>query len=87
MPWFYLNIQCDGEFIEAEEAAEFSDIDAARREAVRSVRSLVSADVYAGILHLDLSVEIGDVNRIQLESISFDDAITTIPSSRTGPAR
>ena len=87
MPWFYLNIHCNGEFIGAEEAAEFRDVDGAKAEAVRSIRSLVCGDVYAGILHLDLSVEIGDVNRIQLESISFDDAITTIPSSRTGPAR
>jgi len=78
MPWFYLNIRCYGEFIEAEEAAEFSDIDAARREAVRSIRSLVSGDVHAGILHLDLSIEIRDEDGAKLDCVSFDDAIRTI---------
>jgi hypothetical protein len=81
MPWYFLHIRCNGELIEDDEGAEFRDIDAARMEAVRSVRSLVCGDVRDGILHLDLSIEIRDEGGAELQTVSFDDAIKTIPSS------
>lgn len=81
MPWFYLHIRCNDVFIEDDEGAEFPHLAAARIEAVRSIRSLVSGDVRDGKLQLDLSIEIRDGNGSQLEIVSFDDAITIISQS------
>jgi hypothetical protein len=87
MPWYHLHIRCDGELIEDDEGAEFRNVASAKVEAVRSVRSLVCGDVRDGNLHLDLSIEIRDEGGAELETVSFDDAITTIPSFRKGPVR
>ena len=84
MPWFSLHIRCNDVLIEDDEGAEFPHLAAARIESVRSIRSLVSGDVRDGKLQLDLSIEIRDGDGSQLESVSFDDAITIIPPSPEG---
>jgi hypothetical protein len=77
MPQYHLHILCDGAMIEDEEGSEFADLNSAVREAIRSVRSLVSGDVLGGRLHLDLSIEICSIERQPLRTVSFEDAITT----------
>jgi hypothetical protein len=80
MPRYYLNIRCDGEWIQDPEGADFPHLDAARTEAIRSIRSLVCGDVRDGALYLGLSIEIQDGQGQGLGSVEFDDAITTKPA-------
>jgi hypothetical protein len=46
------------------------------REAVRSVQSLVSGDVLAGVRQLDLSIQVCDAGDKALHMVLFKDAIT-----------
>ena len=75
MPQFHLHIHCDGEVIQDHEGGEFADLRSAVREAVRSVRSLVSGDVLSGVLHLDLSIDVCDDGEQSLQMVLFEDAI------------
>ena len=76
MPRYHLHILCDGEVIKDDEGGEFVDEDAAVKEAVRSIRSLVCGDVVGGALDLDLSIEIRDERDARLQEVVFEDAIT-----------
>ena len=76
MPLYHLHIHYDGEVILDEEGGEFADLQSAVREAVRSVRSLVSGDVLAGFLQLDLSIEVCDDTDRPLQMVRFEEAIT-----------
>ena len=76
MPRYHLHIHCDGEVIKDDEGGEFVDEDAAVKEAVRSIRSLVCGDVVGGALDLDLSIEIRDDRDARLQEVVFEDAIT-----------
>jgi hypothetical protein len=75
MPLYHLHIHCDGEVILDEEGGEFPDLQSAVREAVRSVRSLVGGDVLAGVLQLDLSIQVCDDQGKALQMVRFEDAI------------
>lgn len=75
LPRYHLHIHCDGEVIEDDEGGEFLDQDAAVKEAVRSIRSMVCGDVVGGVLHLDLSIEIRDDRDARLQEVVFEDAI------------
>jgi len=76
LPRYHLHIHCDGEVIKDDEGGDFLDEDAAVKEAVRSIRSLVCGDVVGGALHLDLSIEIRDDQDARLQEVVFEDAIT-----------
>jgi hypothetical protein len=76
LPRYHLHILCDGEVIKDDEGGEFVDEDAAVKEAVRSIRSLVCGDVVGGALDLDLSIEIRDERDARLQEVVFEDAIT-----------
>lgn len=80
MPRYYLHIRCDGESIPDCEGADFPHIDAARTEAIRSIRSLVCGDVHDGTLYLGLSIEIQDGQGQDLESVELDKAISIRPA-------
>lgn len=58
MPRFYLHIRSGPDFIEDEEGMELPDLAAARKEAIRGARGLMSAEVLDGSLTLDQSIEI-----------------------------
>ena len=81
---FHLHIRCDGEFFEDREGIERANLDTAIIEAVRSVRSLVAADVLRGELHLDQSIEISDDGGRHLTTVDFAQAIRTIPNRERG---
>jgi hypothetical protein len=83
LPRYHLHIHCDGEVVTDDEGGEFPDEDAAVKEAVRSIRSLVCGDVVSGALHLDLSIEIRDDRDTRLQEVVFEDAIT-IRGGRAG---
>ena len=84
MPQYHLHIHCDGAVIEDEEGGDFADLDSAVREAIRSIRSLVSGDVLGGRLHLDLAIEICSTAQRSLRTVAFEDAITTRGANRNG---
>lgn len=67
---------CDGEVIQDHEGGEFADLEFAVREAVRSVQSLVSGDVLAGVRQLDLSIQVCDAGDKALHMVLFKDVIT-----------
>ena len=85
MPRYYLHVRCDGQLIEDGEGQEFAGLEEANLEAVRSVRSLASADVRSGKLFLDLRIDIEDDQGRCLDVVEFEDAIESIPKS-TGEA-
>ena len=76
MPRYHLHIHCADEVIRDDEGGKFADLDAAVREAIRSIRSLACGDIVAGTLHLDLSIEICDGGASPLKMVSFDHAVT-----------
>ena len=84
MPRYHLHIHCDGQVIEDDEGGEFASLDAAFREAVRSIRSLVCGDVMDGKMYLDQCIEIRDDAGRALGGVRFQDAIETIPIRKRG---
>ncbi len=81
MSRYYLHIRCESEFIEDDEGAEFVNLEDARLEAVRSIRSLASGDIQDGFLDMDQRIEIMGSDGGQLATVSFSDAITVRPAS------
>jgi hypothetical protein len=62
VPTFYFHV-CDGHrFDEAEEGHELPDVEAARREAIKSLRDLIAGDVCRGEANLGMFVEVEDAN-------------------------
>ena len=75
MQRFYFNL-CNGlEFTEDEEGAEFADYAAARRNAVRSLRDVMSGDLLMGDLNTASFIEIENGQHEFIETVSFTDVV------------
>jgi hypothetical protein len=74
MPRFFFNVYDDIVALD-EEGQELPDAEAAKREAVRGVRSLASAQVLQGRLNVDHSVEVQDEDRRQVALIRFGEVV------------
>jgi len=59
-----------------EEGQELADLDAARTEAIRGIRSLLASEVQDGAMYLRGRIEIADPEGRILETIAFQDAVT-----------
>ena len=75
MPLFYLHIRSGADLMTDDEGFDFPDLAAARHEAVRGARSIMSADVLEGELQLDQSIEIHDASGRALASVQFGDVL------------
>ena len=75
MPRFYLHI-CNGDgFIEDEEGQELPDLKAARDEAIRGLRGVMSAELQDGQLNMASFIEIEDDEHHLMMTVQFMDAV------------
>ncbi len=75
MPNFYLHIRSGAEFVLDDEGMKFANLAAARVEATKGARSIMSADVLGGELRLDQSIEIHDGTGTFAARVSFSEAL------------
>jgi hypothetical protein len=62
-------------FVEDEEGRELADLEAARAEGLKGIRSIVSEDVQRGILDLDGRLEVRDEDGTLILTIPFAEAV------------
>jgi len=74
MPRYYFHLHDDGEALD-EEGREFADTDAARAEAIRSVRDLMAEDVKQGKLTLSHWIGVHDQSGHRVFSVRFREAV------------
>jgi hypothetical protein len=71
---FYFDLRFGDEEIVDEEGRDLPNLEAARREAARGIRSIVCADAMQGVLDLRGRLVLRDGGRAELLSIGFDEA-------------
>ena len=75
MPRFYLHI-CNGDgFTEDEDGVELPNLEAARREAIKGLRDVMSAEMMSGELNMASFIEIEDEQHLLLHTVQFSDAV------------
>jgi hypothetical protein len=75
MPRFHLHLKNRIGFLPDLEGQDLPSEQAAREEAIRSIRSIASADVLDGFLDLEGSVEIVDAHGLLLAVVPFAEAV------------
>ena len=75
MPLFYIHHWCGDEHIPDPAGCDYADLDAARREAIRGARCIMSAEVKCGELRLDQHLELCDESGERLMNLDFADAL------------
>ena len=74
MPRFFLHMRND-RTVEDQEGLILEDAGAARREAIRSVRDILAAEVKLGHLNLAGEIEVADENGQPILTVPFREAI------------
>jgi hypothetical protein len=75
MSRFYLHV-CNGNgFIEDEEGSDLPDASAAREKAIAGARDIMAAEIQLGELDLGSFIEVEDVDRKHLFTVTFADAV------------
>ena len=75
VPRFYFHL-CNGlEFAEDAEGVELADYAAARRNAVRSLRGVMSGDLLNGNVNTASFIEVEDEKHELIETVSFADVV------------
>lgn len=75
MPVFHLHIVQSKNLVPDTEGSAFPDLAAARDEAIRGARSLLSDEVLRGEMDLRQSIRIHDEAGRHLETVRFDEAV------------
>lgn len=78
MPIFHLHIRLGDALIPDLEGIDLPDLAAARAEAVRGARAIMSTAVLDGTLRLDGSIEIHDAAGARCCTLRFRDAIAIV---------
>ena len=76
MPLFYFHIRTPIESIEDPEGLDLPDLEAARREAIDSLRSIISEDVRHGVLGLDEWIDVTNPSETLLLTVRAGDALS-----------
>jgi hypothetical protein len=71
---FFLHVRNGNGFIPDEEGHELEDETAARAEAVKSVRSIISDEASSGIIDLTGQIEIADARGARVLTVPFAEA-------------
>lgn len=74
MPRFFFNVHDDAVTAD-EEGVELPDVEAAKLEAIRGARSLACEQVSNGYLNVSHRIEVQDVDRRQVATVRFGEAI------------
>lgn len=75
MPLYFFHIHNSIGFVEDEEGRELPDLDTARAEGLKGVRSILAEDVSKGHLDLDGRLDIADEQGRLVLTISFAEAV------------
>ena len=75
MPRYYLHLHNRTGFTRDDEGLELPDVAAARNEAVRSIRSILSSEVLDGQIDFDGRLDIAGEDEEVVASVSFADAV------------
>jgi hypothetical protein len=75
MPHYYFHVTNSTGFVKDEEGRELSSIEAARREGVSDIRSILSEEVKLGRLDLRGHIEITNEEGTVVSLLPFEDAI------------
>ena len=75
VPRFYFHLCNCLEFAEDEEGVELADYAAARRNAVRSLRGVMSGDLLHGEVNTASFIEVEDEKHELIETVSFADVV------------
>jgi hypothetical protein len=75
MPRFFFHLRNGTGFVPDEEGAEVADLEAARQNATKSARSLMSAEVGEGELDLRGRIEVTDMEGACVLVLRFGDAV------------
>lgn len=76
MPLFFFHIMTPIERIADTEGVELKDLEAARREAIEGLRSIIATEVRHGKLGLDEWIEIADADGKPVLTVRSGDAIS-----------
>jgi len=75
MPTFFLHIRNGLGFIEDEEGCELPDPEAARLQAVKGARSIISEEALGGEIDLSGSIEVADQAGRVVMTVSYAEAV------------
>ena len=75
VPLYYLHLRSDTELIHDPEDIDLVDLDAARRECILNIRSLVADDALTGIIDLASEIDVEDENGRPVLTVRFDEAV------------
>jgi hypothetical protein len=78
MALFFFHLHNGLGFLRDEEGRELPDLDAARREAVRSIRSLLAEEITGGRIDLGGRVEIAGADGEILAQVAYAEAIEIV---------
>ena len=79
MPKFFLHVANSAGFAQDREGADYADLDGARREAVRSIRSILAEELkQGGTVDLRGRVEIADEGGMLIASVEFPSAVRVV---------
>ena len=75
MPRFFFHLYDDFIVLD-EEGSDLVDVGAARRDAIRSARSIMAEQLWHGRLNLGHRIEVEDENGEPVLTLTFADAVT-----------
>ena len=81
MAIYFLHLVDGQDLLLDPEGAELADDAAIARAALASARSIMSAEVLAGRLSLDMRIEVEDADGAVVHRLDFDDAIEIVPAA------
>jgi hypothetical protein len=76
MPRYHFDVQNGAGLVVDEEGRELADLKVARREAIKGIRSLISAEVQKGTLDLTGRLTLRDANGRTVIVLRFDEAVS-----------
>lgn len=84
MPGYFFDLDEAGDVTADDEGRELPDLEAARAQAVREARDLMSGDILCGKLCLDFAIRVRDESGATVLVVAFTDALETI-AAPAGP--
>lgn len=75
MSHYHFHLQNGGGFVEDEEGRELSGLEAAREEAVKDIRSIISEEVRQGVVDLRGRLEVTDGDGAPVLTVAFSEAV------------
>jgi hypothetical protein len=75
MPHFYLHLGNGQGYLEDDHGDDYADVNAARQDAICSLREAIAADILKGVLNIATFIEIEDAQHQHVATMHFADAV------------